>query len=75
MTDARTRAEILAAEAGVRLGPVVEIVESGALPPGPPRPLSAMALKSVADVATPVEAGANALEVGVTVAFAIAGEG
>jgi uncharacterized protein YggE len=34
-----------------------------------------MALKSVADVATPVEAGANELEVGVTVAFAIAGEG
>jgi len=74
VADARTRAEILAAEAGVRLGPVVEIVEGGALPPGPPRPLAAMALKSVADVATPLEAGANELEVGVTVAFAIAGD-
>ena len=75
VADARTRAETLAAEAGVRLGPVVEIVEGGALPPGPPRPLAAMALKSIADVATPVEAGANELEVGVTVAFAIAAEG
>jgi hypothetical protein len=74
VADARSRAETLAAEAGVRLGPVVDILEGGAASPGPPRPLAAMALKTAADVATPVEAGATELEIAVTVAFAIASD-
>jgi len=72
VADARSRATTLAEEAGVTLGPVVGIVEGGALPPGPPRPMAELRMKAAADVATPVEAGTNELEVGVTVAFAIA---
>jgi uncharacterized protein YggE len=72
VADARARAETLAAEAGVRLGEVIEIFEGGALLPGPPRPMAAFALKAAADVSTPVEAGANELEIAVTVTFAIA---
>jgi uncharacterized protein YggE len=71
--DARSRAETLAAEAGVRLGDVVEIVEGRPFQPGWPRPLAAVALKSAADVATPVEAGTNEIVVELGVAFAIAG--
>ena len=70
MADARRRAETLAAEAGVAVGRVVEIVEGGPLPPGPPRPLAEMQLKA-ADVATPVEGGASDLDVSVTVSFDI----
>jgi uncharacterized protein len=72
VADARSRAETLASEAGVALGPVTAIVEGGALPPGPPRPMAEMRMKAMADVATPVEAGTNELEIAVTVTFAIA---
>ncbi len=72
VADARARAETLAAEAGVGLGAVVAIVEGGALPPGPPRPMAAFRAKAEADVATPVEAGTSELTIGVTVSFAIA---
>jgi uncharacterized protein YggE len=72
VADARARAETLAAEAGVRLGPVVAIVEGGALPPGPPRPVAAFRAKAEMDVATPVEAGTSELTIAVTVSFAIA---
>jgi uncharacterized protein len=71
VADARARATVLAAEAGVTLGAVVEIAEGGVLPPGPPRPMEAMRMQAAADVATPVEAGTDELEVVVTVAFAI----
>jgi len=69
--DARSRAETLAAEAAVGLGRVVEIVEGGAAPPGPPRPFAELRAKLTADVATPVEAGTDELEVVVSVSFAI----
>jgi uncharacterized protein YggE len=69
--DARSRAETLAAEAGVRLGDVVEIVEGGPVPPGQPRPMAAVQLKAAADAGTPVEAGTNELVVVVGVTFAI----
>ena len=72
VADARARAETLAAEAGVRLGSVIAIVEGGALPPGPPRPVAAFRAKAEADVATPVEAGTSELTIGVMVSFAIA---
>ena len=71
VTDARARATTLAAEAGVTLGSVIEIVEGGALPPGAPRPMAELRMKAAADVATPVEAGTGELEIGVTVSFAI----
>ena len=70
VADARGRAETLAAEAGVTVGHVLEIVEGGAIPPGPPRPMAAM--RMAADVATPVEAGSSELVIQVTVTFAIA---
>ena len=72
VADARSRAAILAAEAGVALGRVVEIVEGGGVPPGPPRPLAAMSLKAASDVSTPVEPGTSELEISVVVTFAIA---
>ncbi len=74
VADARSRAQTLASEAGVGLGRVLEIVEGGAVPPGIPRPLAAMAMKA-ADVSTPVEAGTDELAVSVVVTFAISGEG
>jgi uncharacterized protein (TIGR02118 family) len=72
VADARQRAETLAAEAGVRLGPVVAIVEGGAVAPGPPRPTAMFRAKAEADAATPVETGTNELSIEVTVEFAIA---
>jgi uncharacterized protein YggE len=71
VADARARATTLAAEAGVTLGAVVDIVEGGALPPGPPRPMAELRMKAAADVATPVEAGTSELQIGITVSFAI----
>ena len=53
------------------LGRVVAISEGGPKPPGP-RPVEAMRMKAATDVATPVEAGTDELEVTITVAFAIA---
>ncbi|HEY7816175.1 MAG TPA: SIMPL domain-containing protein, partial [Nakamurella sp.] len=71
VADARARATVLAGEAGVRLGPVAAITEGGQLPPGGPRPVEAMRMKAAADVATPVEAGTDELEVTVSVSFKI----
>lgn len=71
VADARDRATTLADEAGIALGRVVGILESGAVEPGPPRPMAEMRMKA-ADASTPVEAGTNELEVGVSVTFAIA---
>jgi uncharacterized protein YggE len=72
MADARARAATLAAEAGVALGGVIAIVECGTVEPGPPRPMAEMRMKAMDDAATPVEAGSDELEIGVTVTFAIA---
>jgi len=69
VADARARAETLASEAGVALGQVVEIVEGEAPTSGPPRPMAA--LRTKADVATPIEAGTSELTIGVVVRFAI----
>lgn len=71
VADARGRAETLALEAGVQLGRVVAMSEGGFVAPGPPYPIAALQMKSVSDVATPVEAGTDELSVAVTVTFAI----
>ncbi len=71
VADARARATVLAGEAGLTLGPVVAITEGGQAPPGGPRPIEAMRMKAAADVATPVEAGTDELEVTLTVSFRI----
>lgn len=69
MQDARDRAEVLAGEAGVRVGEVISIAE-GAMP-GAPRPL--LARMAMADAApTPVEAGIAEVDASVLVTFAIA---
>lgn len=72
VADARQRAQTLAAEAGVALGPVVAIVEGGGFAPGPPRPVTMFRAKAELDASTPVEAGTSELAVDVTVEFAIA---
>ena len=70
VADARERAELLAAEAGVALGKVVSVaeVEGGS----PPRPLARMKLAMAEDASTPVEAGSIEIEAGVAVVFEIA---
>lgn len=71
VADARRRAETLAAEAGVGLGPVVRIVEGGGFAPGPPRPAALFAAKAEAAAPTPVEAGTSELAIEIVVEFAI----
>jgi len=64
-TDARAKAEALAAATGVRLGAVVNVVEGGA-PPGPLR------VKLAAELASaPIEAGLEELAATLTVTFSI----
>jgi uncharacterized protein YggE len=72
VADARRRAETLATEAGVRLGRVTGIVEGGAVPPGPPRPVAMFRAKAEMDASTPVESGTSELSVDLTVEFEIA---
>ncbi len=71
VADARSRAVLLAEEAGVRVGDVLAIVEDPGSMPGPPRPIE-MTFKSASDSATPVEAGRLEVEIRVAVTFAIA---
>ncbi|HEX5823890.1 MAG TPA: SIMPL domain-containing protein [Candidatus Limnocylindrales bacterium] len=71
VADARSRAETLAAEAGLTLGRVVEIVEGGLAGPRPPMPMAELRMKSAADTTTPVEAGTDELAVSLTVTYAV----
>jgi uncharacterized protein YggE len=70
--DARSKAEALAAEAGVAVGEVVSIAE--AVPGGGPRPMlmKARAMAMAEAAPTPVEAGTDEVVVSVVVTFAIA---
>ena len=71
--DARSRAEALAAEAGVALGVVIAIAEAD--PAGTPRPLAfgKARMLAAADAApTPIETGEGEVVVGLSVVFAIA---
>jgi uncharacterized protein YggE len=68
MADARSRADVLAAEGGLQIEGVSDIVEDGAARPPIPFP-KADRMMVAADAATPVEAGALEVAVGVTVTF------
>jgi len=70
VSEARSRAQILAEAAGIAIGGVVGIVEGGP-PPTWPQPKAQM-LRAVADAGTPVEAGTTEISVTVTVTFRIA---
>jgi uncharacterized protein len=72
VADARSRAAVLAPEAGIDVGDVLAIVEDPGPPGGPPRPVAEMAFKVASDAATPVEAGLVEVEVRIAVTFAIA---
>jgi uncharacterized protein len=66
--DARARAEEIARAAGMRLGPVLEVVEGGR-PPGPvPMPGRMMAM---ADASVPVESGEVEIAARVEVLYAL----
>ncbi len=67
VVEARARAEVLAAAAGLSIAGVEAIVEGGA-PPAWPQPKAAR-LMAVADAATPIEAGSTEIAVTVTVTF------
>ena len=69
---ARSKAEALAAAAGVRIGGVADIVEGGAPPSFPLVKAARMSL--AADSGTPVAAGTTDIAVTVTVTFRIAAE-
>src|SRR5262249_20769829 len=64
VADARSRAEVLAAAAGVKVGQVLSIVE-GSAPPGP------IAYDAAASPETPIQPGTQDVEASVTVTFAI----
>jgi uncharacterized protein YggE len=68
VADARARAEILAAAAGVSIAGVVSIVEGAGMTP-PPIPRLARAMADVAP--TPIEAGTTEVTVSVSVVYAI----
>lgn len=68
MTQARSRADVLAEAAGLTIIGVAEIVEGAAgQPPGPLA--KAERMLAVADTATPVEGGSMEIAVGVTVTY------
>jgi hypothetical protein len=68
MADARSRADVLAAEGGLQIEGVSDIVEGTASPPPTPFP-KAERMMAAADAATPVEAGALEVAVSLTVTY------
>lgn len=70
VAEARARAEVLAAAAGVTIAGVTDIVEGGS-PPLWPQPKAARMMMA-AEASTPVEAGTTEIAVTVTVTFRIA---
>ena len=69
MRDARERAELLATEAGVTLGPVVSVSESPEAMP--PRPVAMYRMAAAEAAPTPVEGGSLEIVSTVAVTFAI----
>ncbi len=67
MADARRKAEIFAAAAGVKLGPIQSISEGGDVTVMPGGPM----MRSMAAEAVPVEAGESAVSVSVRVVWEI----
>ena len=70
VADARARADTLAAAAGVSIGEVAAISESGAATPFPVF-RKEMAMMAARDAATPIEAGANEVAISVVVTYLI----
>jgi len=68
--DARAKAEALAAATGVTLGAVVNVVEGGAVAPGPVRAKLAAEL-----AAAPIEGGLEELTASLTVTFSVTQRG
>lgn len=66
MTDARKKAELLAGEAGVVLGPPIKIIDE-AVGPRPPTPYFAPRMEMMAKAAAPMPIAAGEQELGVTV--------
>jgi hypothetical protein len=70
VADALAKAELMAAAAGVKLGPISAIIEGGG--EAPPMPMMRMAADSFAAGAVPVAAGEMAVEARVTVVWDLA---
>lgn len=68
VTDARTKAEALAAAAGVRLGSVTAITEGSS---GAPQPYFAYGARVAMDKAAPIQPGTQDVQATVSVTFAI----
>ena len=64
MTEARAKAEVLAAAGGCTIGPVISIVEGGG--GGGPAPMPRGAMRAMA---APIEAGSDTLALHVTATF------
>jgi uncharacterized protein YggE len=69
MADARHKADLLAGEAGVIVGPPISIVDSGDSSPPPPRPMMMGRMMAVAAAPVPVAAGEQELNVTVHVVY------
>jgi len=72
VADARERAELYAAAAGVELGQVLNISETGAVMPRPAG--MRMEKMMMAADAAPIEAGENTLTASVTITWSLAGQ-
>ena len=71
MADAKRKAELLAGEAGVVLGPARQISEAGSMPPRPMNLGSAAPQAMMARSAPPVAAGEQELSVSIQVSYTI----
>jgi uncharacterized protein YggE len=67
--DARTKAEELAAAAGLTLGPVISIVEGTVSPMPPPMPAAADVGMAEAQAAVPMQPGSSTVAVDVSMTF------
>jgi len=67
--DARTKAEVLAAAAGLTLGPVITMTEGTQTPVIPMYAVPAPAMAKADAAAVPVEAGSSTVAVDVSIAF------
>jgi uncharacterized protein YggE len=67
--DSRTKAEELAAAAGLALGPIISIVEGAVSPMPSPLPAAADAAMAEAQAAVPVQPGSSTVSVDVSPTF------
>jgi uncharacterized protein YggE len=69
--DARTKAEELAAAAGLTLGSIISIAEGTLSPMPPPMPAGAGGEMAMAEAAVPVQSGSSIVAVDVSMTFAL----